>query len=162
MNQNQQRVINPTALVKGQTSQKDKGATATASVVNGSISKINVTNSGNNYTQAIVTIQNSPGDTNGNSGSAYAVLKGQFGKLRSYYYDSNNRKTILNDNLATVDYYNGTVTFINFNPYDINDPLGQLTITATPETTIIESTKNRIVSIDEFDPNAVVVNVTAK
>jgi hypothetical protein len=149
---------NPIVTITGD----GEGATATASVVNGSISKINVTNSGNNYTQAIVTIQNSPGDTNGNSGSAYAVLKGQFGKLRSYYYDSNNRKTILNDNLATVDYYNGTVTFINFNPNDINDPLGQLTITATPETTIIESTKNRIVSIDEFDPNAVVVNVTAK
>ena len=77
-------------------------------------------------------------------------------------WKSTKRKTILNDNLATVDYYNGTVTFINFNPNDINDPLGQLTITATPETTIIESTKNRIVSIDEFDPNAVVVNVTAK
>ena len=50
----------------------------------------------------------------------------------------------------------------NFNPNDVNDPLGQLTITATPETTIIESTKNRIVSIDEFDAQAVIVNVTAK
>lgn len=149
---------NPIVTITGD----GEGATATATVVNGSISKINVTNSGNNYTQAIVTIQNAPGDTNGNSGSAYAVLKGQFGKLRSYYYDSNNRKTILNDNIATVDYYNGTVSFINFNPNDVNDPLGQLTLTATPKTTIIESTKNRIVSIDEFDPQSVVVKVTAK
>jgi hypothetical protein len=139
-----------------------EGATAEATVVNGHISKINVTNSGNNYTQAIVTIENSLTDTTGNSGSAYANLKGQYGKLRSYYYDSKNKKTILEPNIATVDYYNGTIYFNNFNPNDVNDPLGQLTLTATPKSTIIESTKNRIVSIDEFDPQAVVVNVTAK
>jgi len=149
---------NPIVTITGD----GEGATATASVVNGSLSKITVTNSGNNYTQAIVTIQNTPTDTTGNSGTAFATLKGQFGRLRSYYYDSNNKKTILNENIATVDYFNGIITFINFNPFDINDPLGQLTLTATPETTIIESTKNRIVSIDEFDPQAVVVNVTAK
>ena len=149
---------NPIVTITGD----GEGATATATVVNASISKINVTNSGNNYTQAIVTIENAPGDTNGNSGTAYAVLRGQYGKLRSYYYDSNNKKTILNDNVATVDYYNGIISFINFNPNDINDPLGQLTITATPKTTIIESTKNRIVSVDEFDSQAVIVNVTAK
>ena len=138
------------------------GATAQATVVNGHLTKIDVTNSGNNYTQAIVTIENSPTDTTGNSGSAYANLKGQYGKLRSYYYDSNNKKTILEPNIATVDYYNGTIYFNNFNPNDVNDPLGQLTLTATPKSTIIESTQNRIVSIDEFDPQAVVVNVTAK
>lgn len=139
-----------------------EGATAEATVVNGHLSKITVTNSGNNYTQAIVTVENSSTDTTGNSGTAYAVLKGQYGKLRSYYYDDNNKKTILEDNIAIVDYYNGTITFTNFNPYDVNDPLGQLTLTATPQSTIIESVKNRIVSIDEFDPQAVVVNVTAK
>jgi hypothetical protein len=149
---------NPIVTITGD----GEGATATATVVNASISKINVTNSGNNYTQAIVTIENAPGDTNGNSGTAYAVLRGQYGKLRSYYYDSNNKKTILNDDAGSIDYYNGTVSLTNFNPNDVNDPLGQLTITATPETTIIESTKNRIISIDEFDPNSVVVNVTAK
>jgi hypothetical protein len=138
------------------------GATAEATVVNGSITKINVTNSGNNYTQAIVTVQNASGDVSGSSASGYAILKGQYGKLRSYFYDDNNKKSILDDNAGTIDYYNGTVTLSNFNPYDVNDPLGQLTITATPSTTIIESNKNRIVSIDDFDPQAVVVNVTAR
>ena len=138
------------------------GATAKATVVNGSITKITVTNSGNNYTQAIVTVENQPTDTSGSSGSGYAVLKGQYGKLRSYYYDSNNKKTILSDDVGSIDYYNGIITLVNFNPYDVNDPLGQLTLTATPSTTIIESNKNRIVSIDDFDPQAVVVNVTAR
>lgn len=139
-----------------------EGATAEAVVVNGRITKINVTNSGNNYTEAIVTVQNVSTDTSGNSGSAYAVLKGQYGTLRSYYYDSNNKKTILEPNLAIVDYYNGIVTLNNFNPNDVNDPLGQLTLTATPKSTIIESSKNQIVSIDEFDPQAIVVRVIAK
>ena len=148
----------PTVKITGD----GEGATATAVIVNNHLSRIDVTNSGNNYTQAIVTIGNSPADTTGNSGSAYANLKGQYGKLRSYYYDSKNKKTILETNIATVDYYNGTIFFNNFNPNDVNDPLGQLTLTATPKSTIIESTKNRIISIDEFDPQAVVVNVTAK
>jgi hypothetical protein len=148
----------PTVKITGD----GEGATATAVVVNNHLNKINVTNSGNNYTQAIVTIENAAADTTGNSGSAYAILKGQYGKLRSYYYDSKNKKTILEPNIATVDYYNGTISFNNFNPYDVNDPLGQLTLTATPKSTIIESTKNRILSIDEFDPQAVIVNVTAK
>jgi hypothetical protein len=139
-----------------------EGATAEAIVINGRISKINVTNPGINYTQAVVTVQNVSSDVSGNSGSAYAVLKGQYGTLRSYYYDVSNKKTILEQNVAIIDYYNGIITLNNFNPYDINDPLGQLTLTATPKSTIIESSKNQIVSIDEFDSQSIVVNVTAK
>ena len=150
----------PTITITGDGS----GATAEAEIVNGIIKKIYVTNSGNNYTQAVVTIENAIGDSTGNSGAGYAVLKGQFGKLRSYYYDvnKNNKKTILEDNIAIIDYFNGVINFTNFNPYEVNDPLGQLTLTATPQTSLIQSTKNRIVSIDEFDPQAVVVSVVAK
>ena len=50
----------------------------------------------------------------------------------------------------------------NFEPYDVNDPLGALTVTANPKSTIISSAKNTIVTIDEFDTNSIIVNVTAK
>jgi hypothetical protein len=139
-----------------------EGAMAEAVVVNGKITKINLTNSGNNYTQALVTISNSNGDTTGTGGSAYAKLAGQYGQLRSYYYDTNNVKVILNGNAGTIDYYNGIITLSNFSPYDVNDALGQLTFIAKPKSTIISSTKNRIISVDEFDPDAILVNVTAK
>ena len=56
----------------------------------------------------------------------------------------------------------GTITLTNFSPFDINDPLGQFTLTANPKSKIINSFKNKIVTIDEFDPNAIIVNVTAK
>jgi hypothetical protein len=45
---------------------------------------------------------------------------------------------------------------------DWYNDLGQLTITANPTTTIISSTYNRIITIDPYDPNAIVVNVIAK
>jgi hypothetical protein len=46
-----------------------------------------------------VTVENAASDTSGSSAAAYAILKGQYGKLRSYYYDVNNKKTILDPNV---------------------------------------------------------------
>lgn len=140
------------------------GATAVAEVVNGYIKKITVTNSGNNYTQAIVTINNDSRDLSGASGAAVAKLQGQYGTLRTYYYDqtNNNTKTILNSNIALVDYVNGIVTFNNFAPHDINNALGQLSLIANPESTIISSSRNRIVTIDPFDSQSISITMIAK
>lgn len=150
----------PSVVITGDGS----GATATAEVVNGYINKINITNSGNNYTQAIVTVLNDALDTTGSSGAAVATIQGQYGALRSYYYDQNNNnaKTILNTNVATVDYYNGKIVFEEFAPYDVNDPLGQLNIIATPDSTIISASQNRIITVDPFDTLAININVTTK
>jgi len=138
------------------------GATAVATVVNGQVTSITVTNPGINYTQAFLTITNASGDTTGSSCSAYLTLQGQYGSLRSYYYDGNNIKTVLNPNIGVIDYYNGIVTLNNFNPTNVNNSLGQLTITANPESTIISSSRNRIVTIDPYDPTSITVSVTAK
>ena len=69
---------------------------------------------------------------------------------------------MFNNNAGSVDYNMGIVTLNSLNPLDDDNPLGQLTITANPTTTIISSTYNRIVTVDPFDPNAITVNVTAK
>ena len=136
-------------------------ATAHAVIKNGYISEIVLDNPGQNYSQAIATIVNAPGDSSGTNGSAYVHLQGRYGTLRSFYYE-NNVKTILNSNIGTIDYQEGTITLNSFAPYDVNDPLGQLTLTANPDSTIVSSTRNRIVTIDAYDPNAITVNVTAK
>jgi hypothetical protein len=138
------------------------GATVTASIVNGSISKITVVNSGNNYTQAIATITPASGDTTGQLGAVVVNLQGRFGTLRTYYNNASQVKTIFNSNIGTVDYQNGIITLNSFNPYGVNDPLGQLTISVTPTTNIISSSYNRIITIDPFDTNAIKVSVTAK
>jgi hypothetical protein len=140
------------------------GATAEA-IINsaGSITKINITNKGSDYTSAIVQITNQANDASGRLGAATATLEGRYGTLRSYYFTSSgNVKTIFNPNAGTIDYQTGIVTLTSFNPYDVNNDLKQLTISAIPDSTIISSTYNRIISVDPFDPTAVQVNLITK
>lgn len=148
----------PTITILGDGS----GANATVSLINGAVSNITLMASGQNYTSAIVQITPSPYDTTGTGAVAIAILQGKYGTLRTYYYNSNNIKTILNENAGTIDYQNGIVTLNNFAPVNVDNPLGQLTIIATPKSRIIESTYNTIITIDPFDSNAIAVNVTSK
>lgn len=133
------------------------GATAEAEIVNGRISKINIINSGTNYTQA--TIQITGG--NGIMGSATAILAGQFGTLRSYYFQ-NGVKYILNSNVGEVDYYNGKITLYNFLPFDVNNSLGILSIKAIPDTNIIYSKYNKMLTLNTNDPTAISINLKIK
>ena len=147
----------PTVTIQGDGS----GATAVASInPNGQLNSIAVTAAGNNYTQAVVVITPATGDTTGKNGAAVVTLEGQYGTLRTYYYNNNQVKTILNLNIGTVDYVNGIITLKNFSPYQIDNPLGQLGISATPTTTLFSSSYNRIITVDPYDPTAIVVNMT--
>ena len=149
----------PTVTILGD----GKGATATATInSNGNISRLSVTNAGSGYTSATVKITPAKNDTTGRLGSAIAVLQGQYGTLRSYYNTANNVKTILGTNIGTIDYVNGIITLNSFNPYDVNNPLGQLTITSTPKSSIISSTYNTIITVDDQDPTAISVNMISK
>jgi hypothetical protein len=149
----------PTVTISGD----GTGATAEATInAKGVITNITVTNSGNNYTSAVATITNVTNDTTGTLGAGVVMLKGRYGTLRSYYNNTQNVKTILNNNIGTVDYNMGVVALNSIRPINVDDPLGQLTISATPKTTIVSSTYNRIITVDEYDPNAIIVNVIAK
>jgi len=138
------------------------GATAYPVIVNGSIQSVVVTNAGNNYTSAVATVTPAANDTKGQSASLNVVIQGQYGVLRSYYYNSTNTKTIFNSNVGTVDYVNGIITLNSFNPLDVDNALGQLAISVTPKTSIISSTYDGIITVDPFDNSAISVNVTAK
>ena len=138
------------------------GATANAVIVNGSIQSVVVTNPGSGYTSAIATVTPAVQDTTGKLGSLVVHLKGRYGTLRTYYNNTQQVKTILNSNVGTVDYKNGVITLNALSPINVDNDLGQLTITAKPTTSIISSTYNRIITIDPYDPNAVTVNVIAK
>ena len=138
------------------------GATATATILNGAISAINITNQGTGYTSAVVTVTAAVGDTTGKGASLVAVMQGQYGTLRTYYNDVLNAKTVLSANVGTVDYINGVVTLSNFSPYNVDNALGQLSITAKPTTTIISSTFDRIITVDPYDSSAISVVVNPK
>ena len=134
------------------------GATAKATVVNGQVNNITITNPGIDYTQALVEITSADG--NGTMCSALAVLAGNRGTLRTYYY-SEGVKTILNVNAGTVDYQTGVITLTDFNPSQIDNPLGILTLQAIPNSTIVSSDKDKIITLDNTDQSAIEINITA-
>jgi len=139
------------------------GATATATInSDGTLKSITVTNSGNNYTSATATITAASNDTTGQLAAAVVTLQGQYGTLRTYYNNTTYVKTVLNSNIGTIDYTNGIVTLNSFGPIQVDNELGQLTITAKPTTSIISSTYNRIITVDPYDPEAITVNIIAK
>lgn len=149
----------PTVTILGDGS----GATATSTINTiGQITGITVTSSGNNYTSAVATITPDPYDTTGKNGVAIVNLQGKYGTLRTFYYNSNNVKTVLNSNAGIIDYENGVLTLNNFGPIQVDNDLGQLTISATPTSTLISSSFNRILTMDVYDPNSVLVNVFTK
>jgi hypothetical protein len=149
----------PTVTISGD----GTGATAVATInTNGSITKIDVVNKGTGYTSALITITPQSNDTTGLLGAGVAMLEGRYGIIRSYYNNTKGVKTILNKSVGTIDYIKGIIVLNSFNPLQVDNPLGQLTIATTPTTSIISSTYNRVITVDTFDPNAINVNVTAK
>ena len=149
----------PTITINGD----GTGATA-ETIINGSgsITAINVLTSGNNYTSAYATITPAKNDTTGQLGAAVVNLQGRYGTLSLYRIDGVNGKVSVNSNIGTVDYVNGVITLTAFNPSGVDNALGQLIISVNPTTTIISSTYNRIITVDPYDSNSVIVNVTAK
>ena len=138
------------------------GATAHAIVQNGAISNIVIDSVGSGYTSSIATVTAQPGDTTGQLASVVVNLTGKTGTLRTYYNNTTNVKTILNNNVGTIDYINGIITLNSFGPINVDNPLGQLSVTANPVNNIISSSFNRIITIDPFDANAITVTVIAK
>jgi len=139
------------------------GATAEAVMSNnGTIKQINVLTKGTGYTSAILKITPAAGDTTGSSGAGIITLEGRYGTLRLYYNDATNVKTVFKGNIGTVDYNLGVVTLDAFSPLNVDNDLGLLTVTTNPTTTIISSTYNRVITVDEFDPQSIIVNVTTK
>ena len=148
----------PTITIKGD----GTGATAHAVLVNGTIRNVVVDNDGSGYTSAIAIVTPAAGDTTGKLGALVVNLQGRYGTLRTYYNNTTNIKTIFNSNAGVVDYQLGLITLNAFSPINVDNALGQFTVTATPTTDIISSTYNRIITVDPFDSTAITVNVIAK
>jgi len=141
-----------------------QGARAVAVIVNGRLSRIEVTNPGIGYTVATVRITGG----GGSSATASAVLEGRFGSIRIAYYKpdevtSEQTKVILNsdDNngiVGQIDYVLGKITINDFNPIAVNNDFGDITVYCTPESNIIQSKLNKMLVLDDTDPSSVVVS----
>jgi hypothetical protein len=146
-------ISSPTVIIEGD----GQGAQASATIVNGSIRNINVIQPGSGYTSATARISGGSG-----TGTTLRVnLQGRTGKLRIYYFDTNNiKKTITND-AGTVDYSTGRIVLENFTPVSVSDPFETLVVKAVPVSKVFSSEKNRILTLDQSDPTSISLTVNA-
>lgn len=134
-----------------------KNATATATVYNGKITAINVTNKGYGYTQAVIQIS----DAQGSGAIAYVNFSNTIVPLRSYYYN-NSIKTIVQDDVGSIEYSTGIVKLKDILPNYINNTTGYLSIVVKPTSAIFYSEKNTIITMDIQDSSSMVINLTSR
>lgn len=132
------------------------GATAYPIVVNGKVTSIVVDNPGVNYKTANAYLYYQ--DELDATATFNVFVQNRFGDIRSYYFNNNNVKTIMDANAGTVDYVIGKITLNQFAPFNIPDTSKTLKITAKPSTNNFESSRNRIITIDGDD--TVAINIT--
>lgn len=132
------------------------GANAYPVIVNGKITEVIVDNPGVNYTTATITMYYQ--DEFDSTATFNTLLQGRYGILRSFFFDDNNVKTVLNPEAGTIDYKLGSITLREFDPIAIEDPLKILRIVAKPETNNFESARSRIITIDEEDLSSITID----
>jgi len=142
-----------------------QGATASATIVNGKLSKIIVTNPGVGYTTATVRITGGGGRLS----AASAVLEGRFGQLRIIYYKpdevtNENTKVILNFGknngvMGSIDYVLGKIYINEFNPLAVANAFGEISVNIRPKISVISSIRDKMLAFDIEDPTSVVVEV---
>ena len=93
------------------------------------------------------------------TGTFNVVLENRYGILRSFFFDDNNIKTVLNAKAGTIDYKLGKITLSQFDPVSIEDPLKIFRVVAKPETNNFESARSRIITIDEQEVSSISVSV---
>lgn len=141
----------PTIIIDGD----GEGAVASAVIVNGKLKSVVVTNSGSGYSAAVARVEGG----GGSGATLRPVLQGKKGTLRIYYYDSNNIKRIITDDIGTIYYDDGYIVLNNFNPVSINDPYGTMTFKASPNTNVFSTSRNAILTLDATDPASIDIRV---
>lgn len=145
----------PTVTITGDGS----GAVASARIAAGRVTNISVTNVGQDYSYASVTISGG----GGSGASVSAVLQKDLGTLRAVYYDTSGTKIVLNSNVGRVNYKTGRITLNNVRVLEVeeNDFYGvnTMVINALAGADNIHPIRNRILSIDFDNPKSIQVQV---
>jgi len=132
------------------------GAIATAVLTNGKITNIVISKRGINYTRALVSISGG----GGYGASAIAILDGRFGTLRTFYYDENAEKKIINAEAGTINYTTGLITLKDMNIDSISTPDNLMRISIESERGIITSSRDTIITIDVDDPVSITTELS--
>jgi len=133
------------------------GANAYPIVVNGKVTSIVVDNPGVNYKAAKAYLYYQ--DSIDLTATFNVAVQNRYGLIRSYYFDNNNVKVIMDPAAGTVDYLIGKIKLSQFAPTEVLDSSKTIKVSAKPETNNFESSRNRIITIDDTDPAAININV---
>ena len=131
------------------------GANAYPIIVNGKIQSVVVDSRGSEYTTATATVTGG----GGNSASLVPIIQGQTGVLRTFYFDTNMNKIILDPNAGSIDYLNGVITITNFAPTDIGNDTKTLSVLIEPNTPDFSSDKTLIITFDPTNQGAVTITL---
>lgn len=134
------------------------GANAYPIVVNGKITTVIVDNPGVDYKSATAQVYYQ-GDLD-TTAKFNIFVQSRFGIIRSYYFNNNNIKTIMDAAAGTVDYNVGKIVLNGFRPVGI-DSLRTLKIVARPENNNFESSRSKIITIDDEASNSINIEVIA-
>jgi hypothetical protein len=131
------------------------GATATATIKDGKIESIDITNPGIDYNRAVVTITGGGGF----GASALAVIDTRIGKLRTVYYTASAERVVVNSNAGTINYQDGIIELNDLRIVE-NDTIDNLVrVECGIQESIVQSSRNTILTIDESDPSSIIVNL---
>lgn len=131
------------------------GATARAILSLGRIERIEITNPGIDYNRATITITGGGGF----GATALPIIDTRVGRLRTVYYTSAAERVVVNSDIGQVDYDNGIVTLTDLNIVSVPASDGLLRINSGIQNNIIQSSRNTILTIDETDPSAILINL---
>jgi hypothetical protein len=145
-------LIAPTVTITGDGS----GATAIATIVNGRVDSITVTNRGSGYTRALVSISGG----SGYGATSIAILDSKYGTIRTIYYDEFVQRQVVTENAGTIDYASGTITLNDVRVLSVTSDDGLIRLTIESERGILSSTKNTIISIDATDSTSISTELT--
>lgn len=141
----------PTVTITGD----GTGATATATIVNGKVSVITLDKRGTGYTSALVTVSGGGGQ----SAAASAIVQAKFGTMRLFYFNSNSEKVDIDPTIGTIDYLNGTITIHNLTVVRCLSDTNDLRVSAEPESAIVETQQNQLLTLDQDDSTAISITI---
>lgn len=138
------------------------GAEARAYISGGKVYKIEMISKGVDYTDADITFVGGEGS----GATATAQLENNFGSIRSFYYDENGKKVIINSTAGEINHQTG---FVTLGPLKSTGPVDDsyygediVTIYTPASNEILLPLRNRILTIDETDTRSVVVSMLAE
>lgn len=149
----------PTVTIRGDGS----GATAVAEVIAGRVSYIKVINPGKNYTYATAVLE-------GGNGSGATIKEVQLeierGYLRSYYFKESGEKVIIRSGIGTIYHPTGLITLDSLRVLSTTEnafyDTDYLTMSVMVKDGVIYPLRNRVITIDDKDPRAILIDVIAE